>query len=61
MALFKVAHPSPAVGTLIGGDNMIVSATDATDAKAIAASQYSGDSGGWASATVVHTDGAPAA
>lgn len=51
MAIFLVTHPSPGVATLIGGNAMVVSATDAADARAIAASQYGGDSGGWATAT----------
>jgi hypothetical protein len=51
MALWKVVRPSNVVKTLKSGvDTMIVSATDATDAKAIATANQTGDST-WADAT----------
>lgn len=51
MALWLVTHPGGSGATLRGGNAMIVVATAAADAKAIAASQFGGDSGGWATAT----------
>lgn len=50
MALWLVTHAGGGA-TLRGGNAMVVSATTAADAKAIAASQFAGDSGGWATAT----------
>lgn len=51
MALWLVTHPGGSGATIRGGNAMIVVATAAPDARAIAASQYGGDSGGWATAT----------
>ena len=54
MALFLVELPSEATTRKNGVDTMVISADDATDAKEIAKSHFTGDAGNaaWDAATV---------